>query len=107
MPHKPQSVSKVESKPQNAWRPISGAARGILAIGRIGVLVFELVGILVWAGFMAAVWLVGELANGFFAKWPRSRGGERGGYSAAVAADKRRMRRSGIVFPFKGILYSL
>lgn len=73
MPHKPQNVSEVESKPKNAWRPLSGAARGILASGRIAILVVRLVGMLVWAGFLAAVWVAGELARMFFAKWPRSR----------------------------------
>jgi hypothetical protein len=73
MPHKPQNVSEVESKPQNAWRPISGAARGILASGRIAILVVRLVGMLVWAGFLAVVWLAAEMAREFFAKWRSSR----------------------------------
>jgi hypothetical protein len=79
MPRKPQNVSEVESKPQNAWRPLSGAARGILASGRIAILVVRLAGMLGWAGFLAAVWLVGEMAREFFAEWrsscrrPRSR----------------------------------
>jgi hypothetical protein len=60
MPHKLQNVTSDGPNPPNAWRPLSGAAQGILASGRIAILVVRLVGMLVWAGFLAVAWLVAE-----------------------------------------------
>jgi hypothetical protein len=77
MPHKLQSVTSYVPNPPNAWRPLSGAARGILASGRIAILVVRLAGMLVWAGFLAAVWLMGEWARMACSRWATvSRGGE-------------------------------
>jgi hypothetical protein len=82
MPHKPQNVSEVELKPQKAWRPICGAARGILASGRIAILVVRLAGMLGWSGFRAVVWLVGEWVRMACSLcWAVSRGGEHASWS--------------------------
>lgn len=60
MPQKLQSVTLDDPGLPNAWRGLSGAARGIRGVASDSCLVVWLAWLLVWVGCGAVLWLVGQ-----------------------------------------------